>query len=172
MPKPIPTLTTQRLILRPFSEADAPPLLHLLTSGEVLRYFPNPASPDRARVDRIIAHHLNQWAERGLGWWALERRDQPGLIGCAGLEFLPETGETEVAYLLGQAYWGQGLATETAQAALHFGFETLGLETIIGLVHPQNLASSHVLEKLGMTLVERKVYFGMEMNRYAVQRPA
>ena len=171
-PNSIPTLTTARLTLRPLSEDDAPALLQVLNTGEVLRYFPNPAPADRARVDRIIAHHLNHWAERGLGWWAVERHAPPGLIGCAGLEYLPETGETEVAYLLGRDYWGQGLATEAARAALQFGFETLRLETIVGLVHPENRASSHVLEKLGLTFVERKMYFGMEMNRYAAQRPA
>src|SRR5512137_2872803 len=116
MPSPdsIPTLTTARLTLRPLSEADAPALLQLLNTGDVLRYFPNPAPADRARVDRLIAHHRNHWAERGLGWWAVERHAPSGLIGCAGLEYLPETGETEVAYLLGRDYWGQGLATEAA----------------------------------------------------------
>ena len=171
-PQPIPTLSTARLTLRPLTEADAPALLQLLSTRDVLRYFPNPAPPDRARVDRIISHHLSQWAERGLGWWAVELHARPGIIGCAGLEFLPETGETEVAYLLGRDYWGQGLATEAARAALHFGFETLGLQTIIGLVHPENQASSHVLEKLGLTFVDRSNYFGMEMNRYAGQRLA
>jgi RimJ/RimL family protein N-acetyltransferase len=166
----IPTYTTARLTLRPLAETDASALLQLLNTGGVLRYFPNPAPADRARVDRIIAHHLDQWALRGLGWWALELRTRPGLIGCAGLEFLPETGETEVAYLLGRDHWGQGLATEAARAALQFGFETLHLETIIGLTQPQNMASIHVLEKLGLTFVDRKVYFGMEMNRYAAQR--
>ena len=172
MPSPqlIPTFSTDRLILRPLSEADAPALLELLGTGDVLRYFPNPAPPDRARVDRIISHHLNMWADLGRGWWALELRAQPGLIGCAGLEFLPETGETEVAYLLGRAYWGQGLATEAARAALNYGFETLGLTSIVGLVHPENRASSHVLEKLGLTFVDRSSYFGLEMNRYRISR--
>ncbi len=174
MPSPnsIPTLTTARLTLRPLSEDDAPALLQLLNTGDVLRYFPNPAPPDRARVERLIAHHLGHWAERGLGWWAVEQRAQSGLIGCAGLEYLPETLETEVAYLLSRDYWGRGLATEAARAALQFGFETLRLETIIGLVHPENRASSHVLEKLGLTFVDRQMYFGLEMNRYAAQRPA
>jgi [ribosomal protein S5]-alanine N-acetyltransferase len=165
-------LTTTRLTLRPFSGADVPALLQLLNTGGVLRYFPNPAPANEARVDRLIAHHLNEWAERGLGWWALERRAQAGLIGCAGLEFLPETNETEVAYLLGRDHWGQGLATEAGGAALQFGFETLHLETIIGLVHPQNRASIHVLEKLGLVFVDRNTYFGMEVNRYAAQRPS
>ena len=169
-PQPIPTLSTTRLTLRPLAETDAPTLLELLSTGDVLRYFPNPAPPDRVRVDRIISHHLGMWAERGLGWWALELCARPGLIGCAGLEFLPETGETEVAYLLGRDYWGQGLATEAARAALQYGFEVLRLPSIIGLVHPENRASSHVLEKLGLTFVDRSSYFGMEMNRYRTTR--
>lgn len=165
-----PTLSTARLTLRPLSEADTPTLVDLLSTGDVLRYFPNPAPPDLARVKRLITHQLNHWAEHGLGWWALERRTQPGLIGWAGLEFLPETQETEVAYLLGRAYWGQGLATEAACAALHFGFVDRQLATIIGLVHPENLGSCRVLEKSGLAFVERKIYFGMEMKRYAAHQ--
>ena len=166
----IPTLTTLRLTLRPFTEADIDPLHRLLNGGDVLRYFPNPEPPSRERVQKIITHHLNHWAERGLGWWAVELNAKPGLIGCAGLEFLPETNETEVAYLLGEAWWGQGFATEAARAALQFGFETHKLETIIALVHPENKGSLHVAEKLGMSWVERKSYWGLEMCRYAMTR--
>lgn len=166
----IPTLTTPRLTLRPFTEADVDPLYRLLNTGDVFRYFPNPQPPSREKVQKIIAHQLNHWAERGLGWWAVEPTAQPELIGWAGLEFLPETNETEVAYLLGQAWWGQGFATEAARAALQFGFETHKLETIIALVHPENKGSLRVAEKLGMVCVEQKNYWGMDMCRHILSR--
>jgi RimJ/RimL family protein N-acetyltransferase len=168
----IPTLVTPRLTLRPFTEADIESLCRLLNTGNVLRYFPNPAPPPRERVERMITHQLDHWAKRGLGWWALEPRTHPELIGWAGLEFLPETNETEVAYLLGEAWWGQGLAAEAARAALEFGFETHKLEAIIALVHPENQASLRVAEKLGMSWVDRKNYWGLEVCRYALRRSA
>jgi len=75
-----------------------------------------------------------------------------------------------VAYLLSKAYWGQGLATEGARAGLQYGFEVLGLDQIVGLVHPENRASQRVLEKLGMSFVDRSHYFGLELLRYRLDR--
>ena len=162
----IPTLTTQRLTLRPYASADVEPLFRLLNEGDVLRYFPNPLPPPRDRVERIVNHILDHWQEQGFGWWAVERRSDTALMGWCGLTFLPETGETEIAYLLERAYWEQGFATEAATASLRFGFERLVLPRIIGLVHPDNRGSQHVLEKLGMAFVDRASYFGMELLRY------
>ena len=57
-------------------------------------------------------------------------RSKGKLIGWNGLQFLPETEEVEVGYLLGKAFWRQGLATEGAKASVRYGFEELGLQTI------------------------------------------
>lgn len=168
----IPTKRTSRLILRPFTEDDAEPLYGILCQDDILRYFPNPGPPSPDRVRRLVAHQLVHWAERGLGWWAVEPHGTPELIGWCGLQFLPETQETEVGYLLSRPFWGQGLATEAARTSLQFGFEELGLESIIGLVHPDNIASQRVLEKLGMSLVDRAIYFGMECLRCSLAASA
>jgi len=56
----------------------------------------------------------------------------------------------EVAYTLAEDFWGQGLATEVAQAILQYGFETLNLSRLICLIDPQNIASQRVAEKMGM----------------------
>lgn len=164
----IPTLRTRRLRLRPFEEADSERLHRILGEEGILRYFPNPEPPPLERVERLVAHQLEHWEEHRLGWWAVEPIEDPELIGWVGLQFLPETGETEVAYLLSKAYWGQGLATEGARASLQFGFEKLGLETIIALVHPENWASIRVIEKLAMRFVDQANYFGMDLYRYSL----
>jgi RimJ/RimL family protein N-acetyltransferase len=74
-----------------------------------------------------------------------------------------------VAYLLSHHAWGHGYATEAAHAALSFGFKQAGLNAIIGLVHPENTASIRVLEKCGLTSLDRKVYWGLEMLRYRME---
>ena len=83
---------------------------------------------------------------------------------------MPETDEVEVGFLLGRPFWGQGLATEAARESVRFGFEDLDLEEIVGIVHPDNIASQRVLEKAGLTRVEHTSYFGMECYRYTVKR--
>lgn len=168
-----PTITTARLILRPFVEADAGPLHRILNGKEVLRYFPNPDPPPLERVQRFVARQIAHWDEHGYGWWAVEPREPRSsqeLIGWNGLQFLPETGEIEVGYLLSRTHWGQGFATEGGLASLQFSFQTLGLERIIAIVHPDNRASQRVIEKLGMSLVERTNYFGMDCFRYILDR--
>jgi RimJ/RimL family protein N-acetyltransferase len=90
------------------------------------------------------------------------------VIGWSGLEFLPETGETEVAYLLSKDFWGQGLGTEAARAALNYGLEVVGLNYIIGLVHSENNASRCVLQKIGLSFSNQANYFGMSLQRYVI----
>jgi ribosomal-protein-alanine N-acetyltransferase len=143
-----------------------------MAGGDVLRYFPTPDPPERDRVERLIAHQLKHWEEHRYGWWAVELRESGALLGWNGLQFLPETGETEVGYLLAREYWGRGLATEGAHASVEYGFEHLGLLTIIGITHPENTASQHVLEKLGMTLTGPAHYFGMDCLHFTMDRPS
>ena len=166
----IPTLHNPRLLLRPWKTEDADRLLAILQEPDILRYFPRTAPWPREKVDRYIAHHLSHWQERGYGHWAVVTPADGHVVGWNGLEFLPETGETEVAYLLSREVRGHGYATEAAQAALHFGFMNCSLDKIIGLTHPENTASQRVLEKCGMTLIDRQVYFGMTLCRYRVDR--
>ena len=165
----IPTLTTSRLVLRPFTSEDVEPLHTILAQKDVLRYFPNPKPPSREKVGKVIAGQLRHWAEHAFGWWAVELKGQKGLIGWNGLQYLPETDEIEVAYLLGRRYWGQGLATEGARASLRYGFEQLKLESIVAIVHREHIASQRVVEKLGIHSVNEAHYFGMDVYRYVIQ---
>ncbi len=71
-------------------------------------------------------------------------------IGFAGLKYLEELGEVDVAFRLIRTHWGLGLATEAALASVRFGFADVDLKRIIGLVMPENIASVRVLEKTGL----------------------
>jgi RimJ/RimL family protein N-acetyltransferase len=167
----IPTIKTDRLVLRPFMEEDNEPLYHILQETDILRYFPNPTAPSRERVQLLISNQLKHWEHHNLGWWAVESDVERKLIGWCGLQFLPETMEHEVGFLLSKSCWGKGLATKGAKASLLYGFGKLGLKTIIGITHPDNHRSQRVIEKLGMTLTARTRYFGMDCYRYSIDRP-
>lgn len=166
----IPELLTPRLRLRAFAAADAEPLRRLMAEPGVLRYFPSTAPPDLERVQRFLALVADHWNAHGYGLWAAERREDGRLLGRCGLFRIPDTGETEVDFLLEKPAWGLGLATEAARAALRFGFETQPLELVVGIVHPDHVASQRVLEKLGLKRTARTVYFGMDCFRYAITR--
>jgi ribosomal-protein-alanine N-acetyltransferase len=165
-------LKTPRLFLRTFTAADAEPLFQVFHDGDVFRFFPNPSPPALPRVLNFIERQIDHEEKYGYGFWAVERQADRALLGWCGLQYLPETGETEVGYLLGKASWGQGFATEAARACLRAGFQTFSLEQIVAIVHPRNAASIHVIDKLGMTFVDRTYYFGIEVLRYRLAQAA
>ena len=166
----IPTVATERLIMRPFTMEDAEPLFTMQQVKGVRRYMPTTDPPTEEQVREMILGSLDHWCEHGFGRWSLERREAAGFIGWCGLKHLSETDEVEVAYMLARDHWGRGLATEAAGAAVRFGFETVGLKTIVALVHPDNKASRRVIEKLKMAYTGRHHYFGMECCRYVLDR--
>jgi ribosomal-protein-alanine N-acetyltransferase len=168
----IPTLATSRLILRAFTAEDVDPMFRIINEEGVLRYFPGTGSLARDRVQGMIDGLLKHWADRGYGLWAVESPASGELMGRCGLQWLPDTEEVEVDFVLAKPFWGQGFATEAARASVQFGFDQLRLDRIIGIVHVDNEASKRVLEKLGMALLEQKEFFGIECYRLAVDRPA
>ena len=166
----IPAITTRHLTLRAFIEQDAAPLHRIFGAQGVLRYFPSSQPPTLDQVRKIVAGQLTHWEKYGYGWWATVLRSENTFIGWSGLQFLPDTDEIEIAYLLDPDYWGRGLATEAAQAGLRYGLQDLGLQTIVAIVHPENAASRRVIDKLDMSFVEQKPYFGMDCCRYVTAR--
>ena len=166
----IPTLCTENLYLRPFALQDVNAWHAILSGKDVLRYFPGSPMPSRDQAERMIERMLGHWQEHGYGLWAVELHASGRLIGRAGLQFIPETDEVEVDFILDRAFWGRGFATEAGQASLAFGYDLLKVETIVGIVHPQNLASQRVLQKIGLSFVEETTYFGMAVQRYAGRR--
>ncbi len=165
-------LQTPHLVLRPWTTGDAGTLFDILQEKNILQYFPAPGPPGHEIVGAYIQRQMVHWEGYGYGHWAVTLSGQGQILGWDGLEFLPELGECEVAYLLSRKVWGCGYATEAARAALRFGFETCGLENIIGLVHPENAASIRVLEKCGLSPVDRIHLWGMELRRYRIERAA
>jgi ribosomal-protein-alanine N-acetyltransferase len=168
----IPTLQTPRLVLRAFTEEDVDPMHQILSGEGVLRYFPPTDPLPRDRVHKMVLGLLRHWDERGYGLWAVESRPEGELMGRCGLQYLAELDEVEIDFILGRPFWGQGFGTEAARASVCHGFEELGLERVVGIVHVENRASQGVLEKLGMALVEQREFFGIPCYHYAVERPA
>ncbi len=163
----IPTLTTPHLSLRPWTLDDAPRLFEIMQEKDIFQYFPPSPPPTLEKAERYISHQLSHWQKFGYGHWAVTTADGQ-LAGWNGLEYLPETGENEIGYLLGASFRGQGFATEAARAAVSFAFQQAKMDSLIGLVHPDNTPSIRVLEKCGLRFIDRKVYFGMELCRYRI----
>jgi len=132
---------------------DLDSLFALYCDPDVIRYIPDaPRSFEEAR-EELEWHSNGHPKHPELGLWATIHKETGKFIGRCGLLTwtIDEQYEVEVAYLLGKAYWGQGLGTEAAQAILDYGFEKLGLSRLICLIEKENTASIKVAEKIGMT---------------------
>lgn len=151
IPMETPVLRTDRLLLRPYSLADVPYLVELAGAREVaattLR-IPHPYREQDA-LDFITSCRADADTGQSLRL-AITLRESEEFCGGIGLHIDSEHRRAELGYWLGVPYWGQGLATEAAQAILRYGFTTLGLHRIYASHFAQNRASGRVLQKIGM----------------------
>ncbi|HEU5036556.1 MAG TPA: GNAT family protein [Nocardioides sp.] len=150
MPLPTPTLTTERLRLRPVAERDRDALYALHSNAHVLRYWDAPPWTDPARAARFVATS-RQLAEEGTGArLAIDRAVDGEFLGWISLSrWNPDFRSAALGYCLAEAGWGQGYATEAARAVLAWAFSTLDLNRVQAETDTRNVASARVLEKLG-----------------------
>jgi ribosomal-protein-alanine N-acetyltransferase len=142
-----PTLQTERLRIRPYSEADIPELVRLIGAREVaattLR-IAHPYSEQDARAFLELAKEPDKL------WLAITLRADERQIGGIGLRVELQHQHAELGYWLGVSYWSQGYATEAASEVLRYGFEDLALHRIFASHFKQNPASGKILKKIGM----------------------
>jgi RimJ/RimL family protein N-acetyltransferase len=150
------TLKTERLSLRPLVAADAEAYAAMRFHPAVSKWLPtaegDPIEAARGTIGRFAAG----WQQRRHAPWGVFLQDR--LIGHAGLNFVPEFGETEVLWAFHPDAWGRGYATEAARAALAYGFDTLALKLIFAITLPDNLASQAVMKRLGLSCRRRVDY--------------
>jgi RimJ/RimL family protein N-acetyltransferase len=164
-------LETERLELRSATPADAPNLLALFSSPEILRYLPPIPPITLEQVNQAIARRMKMEAELGYAPFIILTKDNGQFIGSGGVVPLKDTPDVEIAYHYLPSAWGKGYATEAATAILAFGFENARLKEIIGLAFPENVASWRVLEKIGMRFIGTATYFGIVgLKKYVANR--
>jgi ribosomal-protein-alanine N-acetyltransferase len=145
-----PTLQTDRLRLRPFTDADHDALFALHSNADVLRYWDSPPWTERERAARFVAA-CRRMADEGSGArLAIDRISDGAFLGwCSLSRWNPDYRSAALGYCLGEAAWGHGYATEGAGAVLRWAFDSLDLNRVQAETDTRNLASARVLEKLG-----------------------
>lgn len=142
----IPTLTTQRLTLRPLANDDFPSLAEFYASDRS-KYVGGPATEEQTW--RMLATELGHWSLRGYGRWAVEETATGKLAGIIGPWCPLGWPEPEIGWDLMNGFEGRGYATEAAMAALQYAYDTLGWPTAISLVSPPNDGSRRVARRMG-----------------------
>lgn len=150
-----PTLTTDRLVLRPLAMDDLSDLAVLHAEESFWRY-PFGRGWSRSETESFLERTLDHYQDPGVAVSAVVVADTGELAGWAGLSiptFLPEIlPAVEVGWRLGERQRGHGFATEAGRAWIRYGYEELGLESIVSISEPENTASVAVMRRLGFTL--------------------
>lgn len=152
-------LETPRIRLREYTHDDLDELAAMFADEELMRFYSRPKSRDDSLA--WIEWNLGLYKERGFGLWVMESVDTAEFLGDCGLtpQMVEGTTHIEVGWHTKRQYWKQGLATEAARACRDYAFNELGLNRLISIIHPANIASRRVAEKLGME-VEGEVPHG------------
>lgn len=148
----IPTLETDRLILRKMLVRDAEDMFDYARRADVTKYLTWSPHPSADYTREYLEYVATRYAAGEFFDWALEERSSGRMVGTCGFtrfDYHADCGE--VGYVLNPAVWGHGYATEGLRAVMKFGFEQLRLHRIEARYIDGNTASRHVMERVGMT---------------------
>ena len=145
---------TERLILNTWEFEDIPHFRALATDPDIMHFI----GPGTAWSDDRAAYWIGTQAgfQRGQGFcmWAVGRKRSDEVIGCVGLQSIPEhvgLDEIEIGWWIAKDHWGKGFASEAAQFAHDFAFNQAQLPRIVARAYAANAASIRIMEKLGMS---------------------
>jgi RimJ/RimL family protein N-acetyltransferase len=168
---PLP-IETNRLIIRSFTPDDAEAMFKVLGDAETMRFFMIWLAKSVENVRGFIRWVTGMEKEFGYSFWAVVEKSSGEVIGDCGLAPLEGEGpEVELGCDLRRDKWNKGYATEAGAACLRYGFGELGLERIIAVTNPQNLAARRSLEKLGFVLEGTGEHYGSESVVYGQKNP-
>lgn len=175
MVKRVPTqsvrLETERLRLRPPVPEDAPAAAEFLTDPDVMRFLGGQVVPFED-VSAVVAKWQQRWERNGMGPFVIERREDGCFLGRAGILIwdtrswthttLSDAGlyaQPELGWALLRTQWGNGYATEAARAVRDWARRQRGINRLVSLISPDNVASQRVAQRLGACPAETVTLF-------------
>lgn len=170
------TFSTKRLGFRPMTLEDIPVVTDLLSDYDVsypCLAFPHPFTKDHASI-YIKSIFASQ--KRGNVIFGITLFSTGELIGSISLTVEAHSNKAELGYWIGKPYWNRGYTSEAAQKMVEIGFEMLDLDKINALAMVSNVASTRVMEKIGMIhegiLPKEMVVFGVvhDLTHYSILR--
>ncbi|HET7656666.1 MAG TPA: GNAT family protein [Bacillales bacterium] len=147
----IPTLETERLILRKLTMDDAEDLFEYSSEPEVSKYLPWETHRTIGDSKEFISMVLELYETGQLAPWGIMLKENEKLVGTIDfVHWLPKHHRAEISFVLSKKFWGNGYILEATRRLLCFGFEQMELQKIEALSMIENVQSQRVLQKLGM----------------------
>ncbi|HZR38638.1 MAG TPA: GNAT family N-acetyltransferase [Ktedonobacteraceae bacterium] len=164
-------LETDHLLFRPLALSDLDDLATLYADPEVMRFLGGPRSRDE--VQRVLNRYIREYQMYGHSFFATILKSDERFIGQCGLlnQEVEEQPEIELGYVLARQYWQHGLAVEGIRALKDYGLQQLGFPRIVSLIPPDNSASIHIAEKIGMHYERDVDQWGQHFRLYVVEQP-
>jgi ribosomal-protein-alanine N-acetyltransferase len=173
----LPTLESDRLMLRKMSLEDAPDLFEYASDSQVAQYTtwtPHKSLEDsQIFLNSILAKYQNH---ESYDWGIIHKGDGKLIGTCGFVNWVSPHHHAEIGYALSRPYWGKGYMPEAVKAVLAFGFQKTNLNRIEGRCKLPNHSSARVLEKVGMKYegILRQQMFSKgsfhDMKLYAILR--
>ena len=149
-------LETERLILRELTTDDADFMLGLMNEPGFIKYVTDRGLRTPADAAAYISEKLlPSYGRFGFGFYRVELKASATALGICGLVKRDDLEDVDVGFAISERFCGKGYAYEAAAAVMHYGRNVLGLPRIVGVTAPDNRASIHLLEKLGLKLQRR-----------------
>ena len=175
--KALPTLVTDRLILRKMKPQDAEAVFAYASDPEVTRYViwetHRSIEDSRAFLDLVTS----KYESGGEPEWGIVYKGDHRFVGTCGIvSWEPQHARAELGYALSRDYWGRGLMAEAVATMISFGFREMSLNRIEARCIAENTASARVMEKAGMlyegTLRQRELIKGehRDIKIYSILR--
>lgn len=174
--------TTDRLILRPWTLDDVEFVFDMYSRWEVQRFigFSPRVLACRAEAEEKILHWQSLRHEIN-GFWAITSKESGALLGNVFLKPIPfsfknnascSPDDTEIGWHLYPKAWGKGFASESAAALLQHAFGE-GLERVVAVTYPENIASVGVCERIGMRYEGlSSAYYNATVKLFTAMKPA
>jgi RimJ/RimL family protein N-acetyltransferase len=169
-------LQTERLVIRTFDHRDAGAWITMLSDPEVRRFLPPVPPPTLETFERAIESRHAMEREIGYAMWAVDDVRTGTFLGQCGLRPAKSMdssagSEIDLGYHFTRATWNKGLATEAAIAVLAHGLGPIGLDSVMGVVLPENAGPWRVMEKAGMRYEGLADFYGMKgLKQYVAER--
>ena len=163
----LPELCTKRLRLRMPRPSDLDHIYSLGSDPEVMRYitYGRTQTYSEAKVD--LRRRIRQ-SGNGLGYWITETLESGDFVGWMALKPLDDTENVELGYRFLRTHWNKGYATEAGEVLLQFAFSNLELPKVVSIALADNVASTRVMEKLGLAFDHRGRYYDTECVFYQI----
>ncbi|ALM20776.1 hypothetical protein AAT17_05835 [Nonlabens sp. MIC269] len=166
----MPTLETERLLLRPFEISDKEFVFDLHKDPQVMQFTGKQPMTTvleaKLLLDEILHPEKGQYASYQLGRYAVIDKSIGKKIGSAGLNYTQSKNIIEIGYKFLKEFWGQGYATESCKALLDHGFNTRNFDSIAAHIAEENIGSQIVAERLGMQIHHRFLWEGVIPGRF------